>query len=296
MRLTTLARKIQITPTKLMEYLKKNDVDINNGVNTILDDNTVAMVLDKFMAKSALSTVTTEHQVLTKVADIEQKKANHSTPEPVVKIDSSVIEKKAEPTVEMEDKKVVPNSESLKVSEKKIPLPKTGTIDDLELGLSEDIELIKAKKVKLEGIKVIGKIDIPEKVKKVQAADEEGNSESPKDELKRTATSRPDRPNKKFNKQKSLKADKNQKNLTYEEKLKLEEKEKLRIQKQKARKEKERKKKYYLKNIQPKTLGQPKKKQKKSVEESSANTQPVVVHKNPLRRFWDWLNGVYDQY
>lgn len=296
MRLTTLARKIQITPTKLIEYLKKNDIAINNGVNTILDSKTVAMVLDKFSPTADKDSISAEPLVGEEKSEVASTPEGPENTEPEVEIISSQITKSPEIKGEATESMVVVESTVKISSEKKSTTPKTGTIDDLEQGLLEDIELIKAKKVKLEGIKVIGKIDIPEKVKKVHTSDEEVKTKPDQNELKSDSAVNKDKQKKKFNKQKSLKADKNRRPLSYEEKLKLEEREKLRLQKQKARKEKERKKKYYLKNIQPKAVGQPVKKKNKVIDENILTKPKVVVHKNPLRRFWDWLNGVYDKY
>lgn len=297
MRLTTLARKIQITPSKLIEYLKKNDIAINNGVNTILDSETVAMVLENFSPTPGKVDIPSEPLISEEKPDTIAKPAEQTNSTgPEENIISKQIAERPEVIVEVANKLVISEAVSTAVSDQKIPTPKTGTIDDLEQGLSEDIELIKAKKVKLEGIKVIGKIDIPEKVKKVHTSDEESKTNPAENELKSETAIREDKQKKKFNTQKRLKADKNRKSLTYEERLKLEEREKLRLQKQKARKEKERKKKYYLKNIQPKVAVQPAKKKKKVFDESHVSSPKVEVHKNPLRRFWDWLNGVYDKY
>jgi hypothetical protein len=295
MRLTTLARKIQITPTKLIEYLKKNDIAISNGVHTILDEKIVTMVLDKFSPLPVEAEYSPEPENIKVKPEVKVIKRQTSS-ETATEIISTEIVGSKEILLEAAEKMVVAESAANMPSERKNSTPKTGTIDDLEQGLSEEIELIKAKKVKLEGIRVIGKIDIPEKVKKVQTRDEESKTTPSKNDLKSDASINSDKQKKKFKTQKSLKAEKNRKPLTYEEKLKLEEKEKVRLQKQKARKDKERKKKFYLKNIQPKTLGQPKKKRKNSIDEGLSSRPKDAVQKNLLRRFWDWLNGVYDQY
>jgi hypothetical protein len=296
MRLTTLARKIQITPTKLIEYLQKNDVTINNGVNSILDEETVAVVMQKFMPQSAIPNSSDAPSVMKKIEVNETEQIDIAPPVFINAPEASSVETNTNFDIVLPENKVI-SKPTEAASEPETPtLLKTGTIDDLELGLSEDIELIKAKKVKLEGIKVIGKIEIPEKAKKVEITEKDKNKpEQQPDAKKETGTTRYESNKNDIRKKRSLKAEKNRPPLTYDEKLKLEEKEKRRIQKQKARKEKELKKKFYLKNIQPKNIGQPKKKRKSSVGDHVQATQKVIKHKNPIRRFWAWLNGAYDK-
>ena len=296
MRLTTLARKIQITPTKLIEYLKKNDVTINNGVNTILDEETVAVVMQKFMPQSAIPNSSDAPSVVKKIDVNETEQTDFAPPVLIKEPEESTVETNTNFNIVTPEIKVTSKPAEVAPEPETPTLPKTGTIDDLELGLSENIELIKAKKVKLEGIKVVGKIEIPVKAKKVEIADKDENKpEQQPDTKKENGSTRNERNKNEIKKKRSLKAEKNRQPLTYEEKLKLEEKEKRRIQKQKARKEKELKKKFYLKNIQPKTIGPPKKKRKSLVGNQPQTTQNVIKHKNPIRRFWAWLNGAYDK-
>ena len=49
MRLTTLARKIDKTPTQLIAYLEENGIPVAKGVHGKLDEETVEKVLNDFM-------------------------------------------------------------------------------------------------------------------------------------------------------------------------------------------------------------------------------------------------------
>ena len=49
MRLTTLARKVAITPTKLIDFLEEKGVELTKGINTKLDDLSVTMVKEAFL-------------------------------------------------------------------------------------------------------------------------------------------------------------------------------------------------------------------------------------------------------
>lgn len=157
------------------------------------------------------------------------------------------------------------------------------------------VEVIRAKKIKLEGIKVLGKIDLPEPVKKSEeqkpAADEAQEKRNPVKREKRkngAATEKNGRKNL-YSKRRNTE--------TYEQKLKREEREAAKKKRQLKKKLKQQKKKYYEEQLKLKQ-GQPQKPKKKSAKKIAAPGAPrkkkAVPHKNPIRRLWDWLNGRYD--
>ena len=53
MRLTTLARKVAITPTKLTDFLEEKGVELTKGIHTKLDDLSVAYQ-QQFSGKAAV--------------------------------------------------------------------------------------------------------------------------------------------------------------------------------------------------------------------------------------------------
>ena len=323
MRLSTLARKIDKTPTQLITFLEGKEIELVNGLHSKLDSETVALVMSTFLP---------EEQISEKEIDEDQIENEEVNEEKVDgdqigkrKIDSKQIEEKkiekeqieavkkeeekidVEETVEMiEELPILPNAEKPEAdkpeAQEAIKEQKTGTLEDLESENSDEIELIKAKKVKLDGIKVVGKIELPEKPKKEIDDPKETKVETNEVKTVEKTTKQRTSPaggqksvNRGFdrNRKKSPKG-RNRNPLSYEEKLKKEEKEKLRKRRQIDKTEKKRKKKYYEKNIQPKITSKPKK--KKQIHADTDSKPKVVVHKNPLKRLWSWLNGEYDHY
>lgn len=308
MRLTTLARKIDKTPNQLIAFLKENDIDVSNGLHGKLESETVELVLSRFSPNQSIE------ELLASDKDIEIQESEET---PSLEINSdSVLEDKqiieeiefTDETVQTEEEETTQMEETIQVEETaqveeteievdapeeevKVEL-KTGTVDDLEIENLDEIELIRAKKVKLEGIKVIGKIDLPEKVKKEIAESQEDKGEIEKPEKPRRNLNSGNR-NFDRNRKKNTRG-RNREPLSYDERLKKEEREKLQERRKLVKEEKRRKKKYYQKNLQAKNT--PKVKKKKKSQGEYQSQEKVHVHKNPIRRLWAWLNGKYDRY
>ena len=178
--------------------------------------------------------------------------------------------------------------------------PAVGTIDDLEGETAANIELIKAKKVKLEGIKVVGKIDLPTKPKPKTTdiiADETATETSDQLTTEKKDAKTHHRPERRFSK-KTTDKEKARRELSYSEKLQIEERNKQRELRKKAKEDKERKRKYYEQQLQKKLPQKPVKKKKETV---AASTVPTSISqrpasKNPIKRLWAWLNGNTDRY
>ncbi|NOT74112.1 MAG: hypothetical protein HOP08_04225 [Cyclobacteriaceae bacterium] len=131
MRLGQLARKLDLRPIEIVDFLAKQSIQIESGGNTRIEDEHVAMILQKFDPQG-LSGKAEE------VVEVESVVIEEITPEPV-----EVIQ----------------------------PL---STISMPEVLKEEKIEVIKAPKVELSGLKVLGKIELPEpKKKEVPATTEE---------------------------------------------------------------------------------------------------------------------------
>lgn len=288
MRLTTLARKIRLTPSKLVAFLEQNKVEIDNGINTRLDEQTIDMVLSNFDIE--VSETTEPQEVF--IAENTSIDEEVETPEETTK--KSDISDQEVVYAEMESSSPIQDAPETKISEPTITTPKVGTVDDLEEGLAEDIELIKAKKVKLEGIKVVGKIELPEKPKKETLTEDEADSKTVDDHEE--PKSRQRNKQRKHQGKAAQKAKRSGLTISYEEKLRREEKMKRRELKLKMKEEKARKRAHYLQSVQSKaTPSTPRKKQKKVQEELSRQNQ-AVIYKNPIRRLWAWLNGKYDKH
>ncbi|MEK6781667.1 MAG: hypothetical protein AABY93_08170 [Bacteroidota bacterium] len=129
MRLAQLARKLAVRSTVIVEFLSEQNIQIEDGSNTRLEDDHVTLIMKKFAparaaevaAELAIEKETTEEVNLSKETDalLVQTVAGDSNIE-------------------------LPVSESER----------------------EKIEVIKAAKVELSGLKVLGKIELPETKKK----------------------------------------------------------------------------------------------------------------------------------
>lgn len=289
MRLTTLARKIDKTPTQLISFLKEKGVEIPNGLHSKLDDDIVDMVKDNFLPDQEEI-----DEIIAQVPEVE-------VVEESAEIIKSIPEDEAEtaPKVEEIQEEVIEKPIVDEVTIESVPEPveeKIGTVDDMESEDFEEINLIKAKKVKLEGIKVVGKIELPEKPKKEETKDpgEKDSENTPEDVSKAKTKSS----NRKFDRdRKKNRKGQNRNPLSYEDKLKEEAREKLKKRRRRENAERRRKTKYYQENIEPKiTKKQKKKKVKKELETQPIKRKEVVVHKNPIKRLWAWLNGEYDKH
>jgi len=270
MRLTTLARKVGRTPTQLINFLVDNQIEITNGANTKLDEAAIAMVLEEY--------------------GIELEKPEETVVEPPVEPEQKIAEVvvqeiKEEPVAEMAEPEIPPVENITEV--------RTGTIDDLETGDHTEIEHIKAKKVKLEGFKVVGKIDLPQKPAKAPVAGEETSTE---EESKTATPERPPRKQRSEFQKHDRRPKHDRQSLTYEERLKKEERiRELEIQK-KIQEDKERKMRYYEKHIAPKAPIKTPKKKTQNANSAQAAKPSTVEYTNPLQRFWAWINGKHDKY
>lgn len=290
MRLTSLARKIQITPSKLVAFLEQNKIEIDNGINTRLDDEVIAMVMKHYNLEAP--------KMESNPDESELEKADTSNYEPEIPIDDN-IEENVHPQLEkVSNDFESPNEADVSIDQELLQVkeaePKIGTVDDLEEGLVKDIDLIKAKKIKLEGIKVIGKIELPEKPKKEVPAQDETDAET---DTKNEESKSPKRKNQQKHQKDQKRGKRSGLTISYEEKLKREERIKRRQLKLKMNEEKARKRDHYLKNVQAKsTASIPRKKKKKQSQQEYSGQKITVVSKNPIKRFWAWLNGAYDKY
>lgn len=293
MRLTTLARKIDKTPNQLISFLNEKGIDTSSGLHGKLDEEVVAMVLDSFLPESDTDEIS-KPEVIEEKNNVDDDVSTVNIPDSKQIQDDAEEEKLVEEPIPSTNEADEPDVPALVETNE---IEKTGTVDDLEIDNLADIGLIKAKKVKLEGIKVVGKIELKEKPKKVIEGTSEPEEENKniKNEEKLKTIRKPE--NRKFDRRKKTPIRKKAKTLSYEDRLKNEEREKLKLRRRREKAEKERKKKYYLKNIQPKiNATQKSKNTKKNPPSIPVKSEKAIVHKNPFKRLWAWLNGQYDSY
>jgi hypothetical protein len=123
MRLGQLARKLEVRPLEIINFLANNKISIENSTNARLDADHVALV------------------------------TQHFSPTSFSRHDADTIE----------TTNTVPDNTNTTVSQ-------IATPDSLEMAneaaFSEQNEVIKAPKIELSGLKVLGKIELPEIKKK----------------------------------------------------------------------------------------------------------------------------------
>ena len=127
MRLGQLARKIQRRPSEIVDFLARHQIQIDAGGNTRLEEDHVAMIMGEFAP-----------------GWVEEKDTQS---EESGEMEITSVE---EPTATAENARTV--DENL--------------TPDPALAEETKIELIKAPKVELSGLKVVGKIELPEIKKK----------------------------------------------------------------------------------------------------------------------------------
>lgn len=166
MRLAQLARKVDSKPEEIRKFiLDEFGIELDNDPNVKLSDEQAEAVQQKFEVA---------------VVDVAEEPAEI----PVEAVPAEEEDTSAEITVE----EVIEPAETVAV--------KTTTVDEIlaqnegneELGdeekpfveavYDENAELIKAPKIQLEGVKVVGKIDLPVKETAVESSEEKNESES----------------------------------------------------------------------------------------------------------------------
>lgn len=290
MRLGQFSRKYEIKSNEVVEVLDKHFRSVNNHPNVKLTDEELAFLLTHFDTE-----LTDEGQIspdtplettkkpegttsnLTESANDTEAEENQITDQ-----ETSLTHPKFEKDVASDLPSQTDTSGSIaKESPKVISLEKEYEEQ------TKDVETIKAEKPKLDGLKVLGKIDIPEPKEKIVKEEE---TEAQKKKVKES-TSRNKRPRKSQKQTLSLEEQRKRKERLAWKKKQLE---------QKRLKEKRRK--HYERQLQKKKEVQkatPLKKEKATTQvaepEPKAKTTPTkAVKQNPIKSFWKWLNGAYD--
>ena len=259
MRLGQLARQLGITQKEIIDFLNQEGIEVASGSNTKIDDITSSKVIEHYAPEPM-----TGEEKLDEKATIEHRQESQE----ITESDDSIEQSHS------------PQNENSDIAQK-LELPVKESND------SDEIEVIRVKKIKLEGVKVVGKIDLPELVKNEKSASETEDGQ--------TKNSIPEERRK--NKHKRKRRDRKEKQyISYEEQLRREEREHERKKRALAKKRKESKTRYYYDKVQ--VAAAPKKVRLSTTEEISSTETPSVPDKpryrNPIRRFWAWLNGEYD--
>lgn len=201
MRLAQIARKVGMTPNDIKRFLEDEfEINIGKEPNFKLNEVQINSVLEKFpvvetveIESSSTKESDKENDVQAAISEneladeldefIEQTMADQPTvqvePENIPEIVAEVEEKASEPAIEEPIAKknvVIINYEDTG----------SGSSDEssfVEVPVNPDAEIIKAPTIKLDGLKILGKIELPEHKKLETPAIEEVPAKNEDDQL-----------------------------------------------------------------------------------------------------------------
>jgi hypothetical protein len=272
MRLGQLARKYDVSTQEIIAYLKKIDATVTSfHPNAKLDEKLEQMVMDHFdvlLDPDAPNAVVMEEETL----PVEPEKIAQETNA------EEIVDPVTHPVVEEALPDLIPPVISEKSKEEIIETDRLLELvesEDSDVDLSK-ITLIKAPKKKLDGLKVLGKIELPE-VKKPEPKEKEKSAD-------RNAKSRQTQQSEEEREKQRLwaKKKKEENEARLERKRKEKEKEELKALKEAHYKQK-------LQRTKQKAQ-KPKAKAVQVIQEEPIVQKQVPQPKTLLGKFWRWLN------
>lgn len=260
MRLGQLARKIAVRPSDIVEFLGKKNIQTEEGTNTKLSDDEVRLIIENLAPE--------------KLAAVLQQ--NAPQPEESIEVAAVPVEEPA------------PVIETIEVIEEAERIPE---IQSVEAEPTEKPDVIKAPKVELAGLKVLGKIELPQPKKK-EVLPVENTETSPEvpvtDQPQRDA--RPRRENKKehvrHNDRRENKPRKNPIALKREQEAREAEEKR----REEAKQKKEQRTNYYLERVKPTAPTKP----ARLYDEPVLQMKDHQTKKEPktwLGKFWKWYRS-----
>lgn len=295
MRIAVLATKINRSVKEIQDYLvSSNNVDYQNQ-NTKLTSEHVEDVLnhfkidkDEFYSESSETNYSTpENDAGKNLPDIDSEHEPEQITNMATDSNSDLPEKV---NSEFDDHTESPEQVENIEENRELPNEPLQQNREDELDASEKNEVIRAPKIKLDGPKIVGKIELPEIPRKniePEKAEEE-NIDKTQAEEKDKPSKRP----KRIKKGRQKNYSKGKKPLSYSEKLEKEKREAERIRKKELKEAKKRKRQHYEQMIQGKNpqLKTTKKKKKRPAQTRPVEKKVKKEYSNPITRFWAWLN------
>jgi hypothetical protein len=275
MRLGQLARKAEKKPVELIQILQEQGINDYTHANSKMSEEHEEWVISYL----GLKTEVEQEEISIEInKDIESSLESEQTP---IKNDLSVtdlpLETENDKTSEIKVEKLA--DEELNGNE--------NGGEEIESSTEEEIEVIKAPKIELPGLKVVGKIDLPEPKKKEVVSMESENSAD------KTASKKQPRrhdKNRKSNRRKN--PDYNPVAAQRERQRKYDEREALKKHEQLKKKKKQ----HYQEKVADQKAAPSKK--KKNVKPASytqvvaetSQTSNKAKKPNAIVRLWRWLN------
>ncbi len=142
MRLGQLARKLSLRPSQLVDFLASNNIQMEEGSNARLADEHTKLIIQHFAPESM------EEIMKPAAKELPQPESDSVLEEPVL----------AQPEQTAQE-------------------PIHVTTEDKLIEQQTEPEVIRVPKIELSGLKVLGKIDLPEPKKKESKPEEESTTE-----------------------------------------------------------------------------------------------------------------------
>ena len=130
MRLTTLSRKIDKTPTQLIAFLEKREIHLEKGLHSILEKETVELVLSHFLPDSAEEP---------SAIPLPEPEAVLAAKDPEVVVPEEIVVQKPEPVKAKKEVKKATVKKKKKESVQKIEVSEPPQVVE-EIGKAEKIQ------------------------------------------------------------------------------------------------------------------------------------------------------------
>lgn len=323
MRLAQAARDLSITTDDIIAFLNKKGIAVEKDSNTKLNEESVSLLFNHFGAekvtkskaidtsakedssstkpeKTESTTLTTAsetensemtepiYDVAEKPENLEEHNSINNPTEADEIIDSPEKEEIAVAHINVDEKPFDEQEEVNEVQEEST-LKNYKTVADIlasEINNEDDDIVIKAPKVALKGLNVLGKIDLPEPKPKSEkeAAESEKDKDKDKDKLRRE---------KRQSRKPKERSGRHKRELTPQQVREREKKKEARKLEEAERLRKKKKEAYYQQKVLKPTQEKQKKTKPKKVKRSNpeqvkkkTKPQPTTI----LGKFWRWLN------
>ncbi|MEM7552445.1 MAG: hypothetical protein AAF363_22370 [Bacteroidota bacterium] len=316
MRLGQLSRKLVKKPSEIVDFLFEQGIFIDQNSNAKVSEEALEAVFAHFDPEGLYS----EQPQRSSIPETDSQEIEITTHEPISEEKEELFEKveltaQGNELEENHENEKIEHSEieqKVQIDQVIIPEIKDEALEEkVELTVSQILEqedqssesdfdeqnesnvIIKPEKVSLPGLKVLGKIDIPEPKPKQEKMEETSEDEQSKDKRK-------PRGNRSSNRNDKRQA----KEVDFETKRKREEKKYERQKKALEKKKKEQKRRFYEEQVKSKLVSTPKKVTKvKNQEKIEPAEKPILKPKsvykavkqpekakNVFQKFWKWLN------
>jgi hypothetical protein len=160
MRLGQLARKLSVSPAEVTAFLAGRNIQIEEGINTRLTDEQLTSVLQHYGKVLSTVTLAEEPAIEEGTATKPEEQTNIIVQEPVQEASSSMAEQSVDQVV---------------ISDSIAPQAGMDIMPEAGVSADEGPTLIKAPKVELSGLRILGKIELPQPKKK-EALEKQGEA------------------------------------------------------------------------------------------------------------------------